>query len=399
MKAKTPDDFWKQRADLCLAQGTGTNSKRWSAYVDGVYPSHIIRGLGPYLYDAWGNRYVDFVSALGANILGYSHAKVDEAARKAMNNGVCHSLPSYLEVEAAELVKSTFPFIEKVKFFKTGSEACSAAVRIARAYTDTPIHNTYSEGYHGWHDAFTSLTPPGHGVFKSDFIHSFSEDKSEFLVMPHSIIVESYRLEDSESRKEWLKLMSNTHAVFIVDEIITGMRVPGLSVCNDIGLTPDLACFGKAIANGYPISFVGGKADIMDEKEWFCSSTFSGETMSLAAMMVTIETVNSKSIKDLIYYAKRFQRKFNDLCEGIGVRLDGYGTRCMLNVDNYNTQLFMQETCKAGLLFGKAFFYNFAHLESNLEERIFNTLSDIVTRIAQGGVGLEGKPPVQTFKR
>ena len=116
-----------------IAQGAFTNSKRPDQNVDNC-PKHLVRGKGCFVWDVDGNKYLDYIGSLGANLLGYCHPKVDEAIRKQLEKGCTHSLPTTLECEVAELIIEKFPFIEKMKFFKTGSEACSAAVRIARAY-------------------------------------------------------------------------------------------------------------------------------------------------------------------------------------------------------------------------------------------------------------------------
>lgn len=131
----------RERAQKSLAQFTGTNSKRPSNFVDGVYPTHVSHGYGPYLIDSDNKRYVDFIGALGTSILGYGFDPWKREVYRELNRGILYSLPSYLEVVCAEKIKSMFPFIEKMKFLKTGAEGCSAAVRIARAYHQKKRNN------------------------------------------------------------------------------------------------------------------------------------------------------------------------------------------------------------------------------------------------------------------
>lgn len=124
---------WLHRANAVIAQGALTNSKRPEAYVKGVFPSHVTHGEGCYLYDAWANRYVDFIGGLGTNILGYGHPKITEAVTKALSKGPSLSLPTTLEVEVADKLCQLTGF-DRVRFFKEGSSATHAAIRIARSY-------------------------------------------------------------------------------------------------------------------------------------------------------------------------------------------------------------------------------------------------------------------------
>lgn len=376
------------RSKKVLAQNeTGTNSKRHSCFPEN-YPTHLVRGEGAYAYDIDKNRYLDFIGSLGANLLGYNHPKVTEAVVVQLRAGVSYSLPHFLEVEVAELITEMFPQIEKVRFLKTGNEATLAAVRIARAATG--LHAVYVDGYHGWGDPWTALTPPAHGI-KDVFMYSH---KSAGEIA----IVEPVQLDTSDDRRRVLEEIINDHKVVIFDEIITGLRVPKHSVGSWFNLRPQITCLGKGLGNGFPIAVVGGTKELMDS-DYFVSSTFSGEAVSLAACYATLQEVRKKGLDDLWYYAKRFQDRFNELGKAIGVRLEGYGTRAMLNVEERNTQVFMQECLKGGLMFGKAHFFGFAHLEQGIEEYTFNIMVDVVEKILNGKVTLEGPAPVQSFKR
>lgn len=128
-------DFrWHRRAQDCIAQGALTNSKRPQCHVMGVYPTHLQKGQGCYVWDMQGRKYMDFITGLGTNLLGYGNARVNSAIAGQLNNGACLSLGTHHEIEAAEKVKEFFPFLDSIKFLKTGNEATLAALRIARAY-------------------------------------------------------------------------------------------------------------------------------------------------------------------------------------------------------------------------------------------------------------------------
>ena len=382
----------EKRTENSMAQGcTGTNSKRPSQYT-ALHPKYIVRGEGPYIYDHNQNKYVDFVCSLGANILGHQNPAVNEAVKKQLNRGVLFSMASPLEMEAAEKIVSIVPSIEKVRFLKSGSEACSAALRFARAAVD--VSDVASGGYHGWHDEFTSLTEPAAGVcgtaFRMKPLTSTSKEKIA--------IIEPLALDASGERRKEVERIASNH-ILINDEIITGMRVPELTVSRWWNIDPAITCLGKAIANGFPLAVVGGKEYIMDNPDVFVSSTYSGDCVSLAACVATINQIQKKNIKDLWYYANRFQDNLNDMTSEIGVELKGYGTRGMFDVTNHNTALFLQEAARAGIFMGKAFFYNFAHMEYGVDEWVLNALGDVVNKIRNGKVALEGQPPQETFVR
>jgi glutamate-1-semialdehyde 2,1-aminomutase len=378
---KKPDKHWIERGNNSLCQGfPGTNSKRHTCYPSN-YPSHVVRGEGPYVYDAWGNRYLDFVCGLGCLLLGHNHPKVVEAVQKQVVNGCSYSLPHVLEIEVAEKIQEMFPQIDKVRFLKTGNEGTLAAVRIARSYSG--LNWVYSEGYHGWGDLWTSMTLPACGV-EDDFKISSASDKYDL----GTYICEPVALDASEERKAVLKENIERYKVTIFDEVVTGLRVPKFSVGRWWDLTPSITVLGKAIASGYPLSVVAGKEDVMD-CDYFVSSTYSGDAVSLAACKATLEEVQKKGTEDLLYYSKRFQDHFNKICEPIGVNITGYGSRGQINLyEEPNAALLLQEMCKAGVMFGRAFFFSHSHLEANIEDTVMNLLNDVVTKIQNGKVKL-----------
>lgn len=261
-----------------------------------------------------------------------------------------------------------------------------------------------SDGYHSSGDEFTSLTPPALGVPPHDFIkplpdHYTNEEFSEAW----AVIVEPIKLDVTDSRKAWLvKLREDCTkygVVLIFDEIITGLRVPKYSVANWWGIKPDISTFGKACANGFSTSFVGGKKEIMDGSEYFISKTHSGNAINLAACKATLTELKQKNMENLFYYANKFQDKFNEVCQPIGVSIKGYGTRGSMDLTDPKVALFCQEACKAGLLFGKAFFFNFSHMEHEMENYCFDLICDIVVKITSGKCKLEGELPQTPFVR
>lgn len=391
---------WLMRQKNIMAQGrTSPVSKDASQYIGGIYPSHCSSGYRCFLFDADDRRYIDFVGALGAVSLGYANERVTEAAIRQARKGVSFSLPHTLEVEVAEILNNIIPSAEKIRFFKNGRDASDCAIRIARTYTGREL--VASSGYHGCSDTWVSLTPPALGVVGDHKIISLDKVNDLERSKLAAVIVESIHLNDGPEHQEWIKNIREkcrkSGTIFIIDEIITGFRYPKWTVSNAWGLDPDIILLGKGMANGYPLSAIGGKKEIMDCGEWFFSTTFSGEAVSLAACKATIEELHQKNFNDLLFYGKRLQEKLNALIDG--VRFEGYGTRAMLNVSNEKTALLMQEACRSNILFGKAFFFNFSHLEENVENLVMNTLEPIAHKINSSLVKFEGSPPKEVFRR
>lgn len=396
MKKHSIDFEMYRRAQDCIAQGSLTNSKRPECFVRGVYPTHVESGYGAFVTDTHGKRYIDFICGLGTSLLGYAHPLITSAIQEQALKGTVFSLGSRLEIELAEKVKQILPFVETMKFLKTGSDACTAAIRIARTKTDRNI--ILSQGYHGWHDPFVFLTKPSLGVAPQSGIFSFTgiDQITEDIA---AVILEPIITDCGEERIQFLKDLrakcDKTGTLLIFDEIITGFRFPKYTVAQFFGITPDLICLGKAIANGMPLSVVAGKNTVMNSGEYFVSSTFAGETLSMASAMETIKLLQTKMfLTNLFERANHFQESFNKLSPEI-VKLEGYGTRGIFTGSLENRALFFQEACKAGILFGSSFFFNFAHIE--LMDLVLNTCGDILMRIKNNLVKLEGDLPKSPF--
>jgi glutamate-1-semialdehyde 2,1-aminomutase len=393
----TFDWSWDKRERESIAQGALTNSKRPACLVRGVYPTHLKRGLGCHVWDMQGRQYVDFIGGLGCNLLGYANGEVNAAAIDRLNQGVTLSLSTPLEVECAEKVKEIFPFVERVKFLKTGSDACNAAVRIARAKTGRAL--VYSEGYHGWGDDFVSLSAPALGVPSRGWMRPFPLPE-EALKSAAAVIVEPVMTDMGEERQKWLQELrdacTKAGTLLIFDEVITGFRFPKLSVSNYYGIFPDLICLGKAMANGLPLSVVGGKRDVMECGEYFVSSTFAGETVSLAAALktMTLLQTNKYDVSYLWQKGQQFITEFNSIAADV-VMIDGYPTRGVLRGEPLLKAIFMQEACRAGILFGPSWFFNFKHID--VMDVVLNTCRDIMTRIKTGSVQLDGEMPSSPF--
>ena len=384
---------YRKRSVLALAQGCLTNSKHPKCFVDGVYPTTLVRSQGCYTWDVDGNRYIDFICSLGVNLIGAGNETIKKEIALQLDKGTVFSLGSKLELEFAEKIKEYFPYIEKVKVLKSGSEGCAAAVRIARAYTKKSV--VVSEGYHGWHDEFTSLTPPANGVPKI-----FTEirqlrdgrfpDAACIIVEPVITDISTLRI---ENLKRLRRFCDENGALLIFDETITALRFPGLSFSNWSGIRPDITVMGKSLGGGLPLTIVGGKAEVMDS-DYFVSSTFAGDTTAMAASLALLNIVKGERRIDKMWDdGSRFLEQFNKLNPDL-IQIVGYPAfGKFVAKDDLTKALFMQLCVRAGVLFHPvSWFWNWHH---NDEARdVLEICKCALHLIAHGEAQLEGVLPV-----
>lgn len=388
--------YYLKAQDL-IAQGALTNSKRPECFVKGVYQTHLKKGQGPFVWDVQGNQLYDFICGMGSMILGHGNQLIAESIYRQATQGITLSLSTPLELELAEALREIIPWTQKFKFLKTGTEACLAAVKIARAYTKK--QRVLSEGYHGWSDEFVALTPPALGTHDNPHIGPLREIENIGADVA-AVIIEPIMTDMSPGRIQWLRDLreqcTKVGAVLIFDEVITGFRTPKFTMSGYFGIEPDLICLGKAMGGGLPISCVAGKTEIMNCGEYFVSSTFAGETCSLVSSLTLISLLRTKNydLTELWAAGKYFQDKFNQLLPD-KIKLSGYPSRAVFMGDPLIKALFWQESYKAGMLFGASYFLSFAHLK--YLDIILNVLSDIATKIKTGSVTLEGELPQSPF--
>ena len=301
-----------ERAERVIPTGSQTFSKSKLQFPPGAAPLFVTHGDGGRVYDVDGNEYVDLVSALLPNVLGYRDPDVDLAIRRQLTRGISFSLPTVLETELAERLVKHIPCAEMVRFGKNGTDATSAAVRLARAATKRD--RLILLGYHGWQDWYIGATTRNLGVPASvsalSHLAPYGDLKAiEELFARHpgefaAVMLEPMNtVEPAPGYLEGLKELVHRHsALLIFDEIITGFRWAIGGAQARYGVTPDLACFGKALGNGMPISAVVGRTDIMRLMEdIFYSGTFGGETLSLAAAIATIDKIDRDGVTDRLW--------------------------------------------------------------------------------------------------
>ena len=311
--------------------------------VDKEYPIFIKSGNGSKLYDEDGNEYVDMIGSWGPMILGHNYPKVLEVVKKELENGTSFGLPTKKEVELAELVKSCFPSIEKLRLTTSGTEAAMASVRVARAFTGKNKIIKFEGCYHGHSDSLLVKAGSGlltfehqdsngitEGVVKDTITLPFGDfDKlKETLENDNDIacvIIEPIPANMGliETEKEYLEkvreITKEKNVVLIFDEVISGFRVSLGGAQKVFGITPDLTVLGKIIGGGYPVGGFGGKKEIMNlispVGNVYHAGTLSGNPISVAAGIETISILkeNPEIYENVNKKTENIVNKINEL--------------------------------------------------------------------------------------
>jgi glutamate-1-semialdehyde 2,1-aminomutase len=337
-------------------------------------PAQMVRAAGARVWDIADREYLDYVMALGAVALGYGHPAVHQAAAEALAAGVVGPLPPVAEERLAEGLARRLPWMERVRFLKTGAEAVAAAVRIARVATGR--EEVLGCGYHGWLDwcqGRTEGVPQGTRAVFAELPFNDAERAREMIRYRAdrlaAVVVEPVVV--AEPTREWLEtLRAETErigAVLVFDEIKTAFRLAIGGAVERYGVRPDLVVIGKAFANGFPLAAVGGRADVMAAvgRTWI-SSTLATETVSLAAALATLEVFDTEQVcahlhrvgTRLWHGLHRLQREYPHGLTGVG----GVAEMCFLHYTNEEISRAVAVGCaRRGLLF-KRTAYNFVSL-------------------------------------
>jgi len=353
---------------------TSTGSKRPDALFG--TPARMTRAAGCRVWDESGREYVDFVMALGAVALGYGHADVNRAATAAIAAGVVGPLPPVAEAELAEALAERIPWLERVRFLKTGAEAVAAAVRLARVATAR--EEILGCGYHGWLDwcqGAAEGVPAGvRNLFAELPFNDVAAGRELIRARAPrlaAVVVEPVVV--SEPTREWLQMLrvetERAGAILIFDEIKTAFRlaIGGAAERYTLKPAPDLVVLGKALANGFPLAVVGGRADLMNaaNRTWI-SSTLATEGVALAAARATLEVFERDGVCEhihrigtrLLHGLHEVQRMHAGLVTGVA----GIAEMCFLH---YATEDLSRgvalRAAERGLLF-KRTAYNFVSL-------------------------------------
>jgi len=410
-----------RRALELIPGGTQLISRRPTRYANGVSPIYAERASGARFWDVDGNEYIDWVSGIGAIILGYCDPVVDEAVRRQMACGTTYSINHELEIELAEELVRTIPCAEMVRYTKCGGEACAVAVRIARGVTGRDL--VLFCGYHGWQDwylaanlaadsslnahLFPGIEPIGVPRALAGTVlpfpygdlaalgQLFDDHKGQVA----AVIMEPLRsVVPAAGYLEGIRKLCGEHgAVLIFDEVTSGFRLSVGGVQDYLGVTPDMAVFAKAISNGYPMAAVVGRRDVMEPAgRMFISSTYWSDTIGLRAALTTIHELKRREVPSgLQRLGSQLQQRLNAVAAetGLAVRCGGLSIHPSLQFETDDAMLksklatlYIQEMAKRGCHGYASFYLNAAQGEPEVEQtvaaarQVFALLQDGLSR-------------------
>ncbi len=408
--------LWR-RAVRAIPGGNGLLSKRPDRYAPDIWPTYFSKAKGVEIWDLDGNRYIDMAQmGIGAVILGYGNNEVDEAIKKAVDMGVSTTLNVPEEVELAEKLLELNPFAGGVKFARTGGEAMAIAVRIARAFSGKD--KVAFSGYHGWCDWYLAtnlsgenklsdhllpgLSPLGvpKGLKGTAIPFKYNDTDDFFQVIKNNpdigtIVIEGARYDfpSHDFLRAIQKTAKKKGIIIISDEITSGWRITDGGVYKTNGFRPDIVVYGKGMGNGYAISSVVGKKDVMDmAQETFISSTFWTERVGFVAALKTIEILTREKVwKHLIRIGKKIGDGWEKTARKHGLKIQIMDFKPLatmkLEYEDLNSALitlFTQEMLKRGYLAAPSVYVSYSHDEGVVEEYFQNV--DEVFRIMQESI-------------
>jgi glutamate-1-semialdehyde 2,1-aminomutase len=376
---------WRGRAAQVLPTGASTGSKRVEGLygsADAIGPTHFAQSVGCRVIDPDGNEYIDCTMALGSVALGYAEPDVTRAVIDAASRGNVSALSDHLEIEIAERLCTVIPCAEMVHFTKTGGEAMSAAVRIARTYTARDV--VVGCGYFGWQDwasgaaGVPARTRELFVKIPFDDIPALEKAVLDVGKALAAIVIEPVieRLPSPAWIARARELADSAGAVLIFDEMKTGFRLRTGGYQELAEVTPDIGVFGKAVANGYPLAAVAGKREIMEamRKTWI-SSTLASEATALAAAGAVLDWHEKADIPDSLASIGLDMRTVMSAvieASGIGgVTVDGIDQMWMFRFDSTERETrFLELAAQQGVLFKRGA-YNYpaiAHTDDVIRE-------------------------------
>jgi glutamate-1-semialdehyde 2,1-aminomutase len=392
-----------ERALELIPGGTQLVSRRPNRKAYGVSPVYAQRARGARFWDVDGHEYIDWISGIGAILLGYADPVVDDAVREQIGRGTTFAVNHELEIELAEELCQTIPCAEMVRYAKCGGEACAIAVRIARGITERD--KVLFCGYHGWHDWYLAANlaaeanlaghlfpgiepigvPRGLAGTALPFAYGDLAGLGELLDQNRgevaAVIMEPVRSElPPAGYLEGVAELSRAHgAVFIFDEVSAGLRFSMGGAQQYLGVTPDMAVFAKSLSNGYPMAAVVGKREVMEPAgRMFISSTYWSDTIGLVAALTTLREARRRDVPAQLWrFGGELKRRLNAVAQEVGLSVACQGIDVHPQLDfgisdpqlkSQVTTLYIQEMAKRGCHGYASFYLNAAQGEAELAQ-------------------------------
>ena len=409
---QTGQSLYKTAKKL-IPGGTMLLSKRPEMFLPDKWPAYFSKAKGCEVWDLDNNKYIDMsIMGIGTNTLGYGHPEVDEAVRAIIDKGNMSTFNPPEEVYLAEKLIELHPWSDMVRFARTGGEANSIAIRIARAACGK--EKVAVCGYHGWHDWYLSanlvdesnldghllpgLDPKGvpHSLKGTNIPFRYNDyDQLKKIVEENEIgIIKMEVSRSSEPEEGYLEsvreLATKNSIILIFDECTSGFRETFGGVHKKYGVNPDIMMLGKTLGNGYAITAVLGKRDIMKAaEETFISSTFWTERIGPVAALKTLEVMErEKSWQQITKVGNSIGRRWEILAQKYSLPIEISGLPALINFSirsenwlKYKTFI-TQEMLKKGYLASNAVYVCIDHEEHVIQkyfehlEPLFSTISD-----------------------
>lgn len=392
--------LWDEAKEL-IPMGTQTHSKAPREALREVEPCYLVRGEGGRVWDLDGNEYLDFRCGLGPISLGHRYPAVEAAIREQLENGLVFSYASPLEVEVARRLVEVVPCAESVRFLKTGGEAMAAAIKLARAFTGRDLILTC--GYHGW---LQMSAGPGVPAASSQLLRALpwgdvAPFEAAFAADGERIAAVSVACAYADAARGHdfypaLRELTRRHgALLIFDEIVTGFRLARGGAQEFFGVLPDLAVFAKGISNGMPLSCYLGRRDVMETvRRATVSSTFGGETLSLAAARAAIDTYREEDVIGRLWtLGRRLMEGLAGLFADLDVPavIEGYPPCPQLRFTTGDSARdaglllrFEGECLRRGVLPFSVLYVNYSHTEAEID-RALTRMEEALRVLRQDG--------------
>ena len=406
MKMREGIELWN-KAKRIIPGGSQLLSKRSEQFLPEQWPSYYKKAKGVEIWDLDGNNFIDMsLMGVGACILGYADDDVDEAVKKAIDAGTMTTLNCPEEVELAELLLNLHSWADMVRYAKTGGEAMAIAVRIARAYTGKD--KVAFCGYHGWHDWYLSANladdknldghllpgleplgvPRGLKGTAIPFNYNNIEEFREIVENNDIGVIVMEPTRHTEPEKNFLRnvkrIANEIGAVLIFDEISSGWRMNIGGAHELYKVYPDIAVYGKAMSNGFPMAAIVGREEVMDiAQESFISSTYWTDRIGPVASIATITKLRDNNVPShLRIIGKRISEGWKKLSAEHDLKMDimseGLSTVVPTFVFDYGTDsqalhtLFTQEMLERGFLASKNVYATYSHNKEHVDEYLEN---------------------------
>jgi len=402
---------WKKAINI-IPGGNMLYSKRAEAFLPQFWPTYYSKTKDAFVWDKDGNKYIDMIFAVGTNVLGYNHPTIEKEVIKAVKNGNMSTLNCYEEVMLTEELLKIDKWAGMVKYARTGAEANSIAIRIAKSYQKSRP-NIAACGYHGWHDWYLSSNLSNRNnlnyhltnnvktagvnakLKNTTFLFRYNDiERLEYLLKNKKIGIIKMEVEriikpDINFLKKVKSLSKKYNAVLIFDECTSGFRETLGGIFHKYKIFPDMVTYGKALGNGHAITaVVGRKKFLRSAEETFISSTFWSERIGFVAALSTINIMKKKKVAILVKkIGQEIKSNWHKIAKKNNIEIEIFGTDSIpqFKFKNFNQiykTYFTQEMLKKNFLASNSIYVSIAH-KKNILQKYYKSLDQVFYKISK----------------